>query len=521
MSHNASHNPLLRHRLRALLSRSPAMAMLGIPGLALAGPTGEDVIRGQADVARPDANNTIIKQYTDRAVINWQTFNVDADEYVIFNQLDASSIVLNRVLGGDASAILGHIEANGQVFLLNPQGVFFTHGASLDVQGFLASTLDMDPDAFMAGDFTLTRSAGAPDTARVINDGHITAGPGGYVVLAGDYTENTGIITAHAGTVALVAGNALTLDIEGDGLVSFTVDEAALSEAAGVRNAGSLIADGGRVIMTAKVASDLVATAVNNEGLVRAHSIEELGGEIYLVGHGGDVANSGTLDADGENADGGGIAIYSDRDVTLADGGVQTAAGDENHEGGVIRAIAEEHLDYQKDNLIRVTGGMSGGFVEVSGHGSIALRGIPQIGAGGTFLIDPTNINIIDGTGSGNIPIGSIGTVEDAYIERQLNLNVNVILAASSSVTAGSGVSITANTGSADLTIGIGALSGSSCTTCAGANSSFCFGPGVTFNQFGNGTIDLTGVDIDIRGDLTIQAASLDGNLIVGNVTAG
>src|SRR5690606_21027858 len=197
----------------------------------------------------------------------------------------------------------------------------------------------------------------------------ITAGSGGYVVLAGDYTENTGVIAANAGTVALVSDSALTLDIEGDGLVSFTVDEAALSEAAGVRNAGSLIADGGRVIMTAKIANDLVATAVNNEGLVRARSIEERNGENYLVGYGGDVVNRGTLDADGENANGGFIGIYGDEDVTLADGAVQTAAGDANHSGGVIRAIAEDHLDYRKDNLIRATGGTNGGFVEVSGHG--------------------------------------------------------------------------------------------------------------------------------------------------------
>src|SRR5690606_29018120 len=126
-----------------------------------------------------------------------------------------------------------------------------------------------------------------------------------------------------------------------------------------------------------------------------------------LVGHGGDVVNHGTLDADGENANGGFIGIYGDEDVTLADGAVQTAAGDANHSGGMIRAIAEEHLDYRKDNLIRVTGGTNGGFVEVSGHGSIALRGIPQIGAGGTFLIDPDTINIIDGTGSGSTPSGS------------------------------------------------------------------------------------------------------------------
>ncbi|HEX7046014.1 MAG TPA: filamentous hemagglutinin N-terminal domain-containing protein [Gammaproteobacteria bacterium] len=533
MSQHASNNYILRRRLRSLLSPTTALTLCA-PGIALAGPIGEDVIRGHADVTRPDANNTIIKQYTDKAVINWQSFNVDADEYVIFNQLDASSIVLNRVLGGDTSYILGHIQANGQVFLLNPNGVFFTHGASLDVQGFLASTLDMNPDSFMNGNFTLTRSPDAPATASIINDGNITAGPGGYVVLAGDYTENTGIITANAGTVALVSGNALTLDIQGDGLVSFTVDEATLSEAAGVRNAGSLIADGGRVIMTAKVASNLVATAVNNEGLVRAHSVEQRNGEIYLVGNGGDVVNSGTLDANGENADGGGIALYSDRDVTLADGGVQTATGDENHSGGVIRAIAEEHLDYQKDNVIRVTGGVNGGFVEVSGHGSLALRGIPEIGAGGTFLIDPQNIHIqnnSDGpTFNSGGTSGSITSIGAGYLETQLGLGVDVLLVATNSIryTGASSASINVTGNNADLTIAIGTINSTGGANDPGIGTPWAgnvFLDGTpTYTDWTSGSIDIANLDINIGGNITLDAnqGTIQFNRLVtsnGNIT--
>lgn len=496
MSNVTTRNLKLTHSLRRLLYRRNAAFALMAPGLALAGPSGEIVVGGEADIVRPDATRTVINQFTDRAAINWQTFSVDADEYVIFNQPDASSIVLNRVLGGDASYILGHMQSNGQVFLLNPNGVYFTHGASLDVQGFLASTLDMNPNDFMGGNFTLARSDSAPATARIINDGQITAGPGGYVVLAGDYTENTGIITANAGSIALVSGNALTLDIEGDGLVSFAVDEATLSDAAGVRNAGSLIADGGRVVMTAKVASDLVTTAVNNDGLVRAHSIEERAGEIHLVGLGGDVVNAGTLNADGIGADGGGIGIYSDRDVVLADGGVQTAAGDANRNGGVIRAVAEKHLDYQRNNIIRATGGNSGGFVEVSGHGSINLRGIPQIGPGGTFVIDPAVLNI--GTNSGT------SSVTIAQVAANLTAGVDVVLVASSSISAIAG-SLNA-AGGGDLTIGIGNVSAGT-GSCGGAGGALCTG-GVIFNQVGSGNINLSSLSINIEGNLLVDAGS-------------
>ncbi|MBW3567803.1 MAG: filamentous hemagglutinin N-terminal domain-containing protein, partial [Proteobacteria bacterium] len=543
MSHVTTRNLKLTHCLRRLLYRRNAALALMAPGLAFAGPSGEVVVGGEADIVRPDANNTVINQFTHRAAINWQTFSVDADEYVIFNQPDASSIMLNRVIGGDASYILGHLQSNGQVFLLNPHGVYFTHGASLDVQGFLASTLDMNPNDFMAGDFTLTRSDSAPATGRVINDGEITAGPGGYVVLAGDYTENTGIITANAGTVALVSGNTLTLDIEGDGLVSFAIDEATLSDAAGVRNAGSLIADGGMVVMTAQVANNLTATAVNNEGLVRAHSVEQRDGEIWLVGHGGDVTNSGTLDADGENADGGKIIMYSDRNITLSDSAVQTAAGDENHSGGFMRFVAEDHLDYQGDNLIRATGGMSGGFVEVSGHGTLNILGVPQLGPGGRLMIDPSIVALRNGTAA---PFGSsafspvFGPCTDAicsgsatilttgWIATQLGSGVDVTLVASNTILLDETlvpVNLVA-TGSGDLTMTIGTVSAPNGATGFGLppggttsqdEGAWTGGP-PTVTSMSGGDIKLAGLNISIAGNFSANADQ--GQIALGEISA-
>lgn len=513
MSYHTANNPSelrssIRWSIRTALRRT-STALISLPGLALAGPEGGDVVRGAADIIRPDANTTTIDQHTDRAVINWQTFNVDADEYVIFNQLDSSSVVLNRVLSSDASYILGQMQANGQVFLLNPHGMFFGEGAVLDVQGFLGTTLDIANDDFMAGNYNFTRADNAAALGQVANAGTITAGNGGYVMLAGDFTENTGFISAMGGTAALVSGNALTLDIAGDGLVNFAVDEATLAEQAGVRNAGSIIADGGMVVMTARVAHDVTSTVVNNEGLVRARSIEERDGAIYLVGNGGHVEQSGTLDANGENTDGGRIILYGDNDIVLADGGVQTATGDDNHSGGTIRAIAEDHLDFQAGNTMQATGGVSGGFVEVSGHGSIALRGMVDVGRGGTYLIDPSSINIIAGSAT-----GSVGTVGVNLITDQLNLGVNVVVAASNQITA---TATTLNaTGSGDLTLGIGNMSGGTGGSCIGLGSSLCFGPNPTFTPSTFGNINVSGMNINIAGNVDLIAQQ--GTVTVGEV---
>ena len=490
MSYHATTIPVsrqaaLQRSIRTAIRRTgTTIGLLGLPGIALAGPEGGDVVRGTADIINTDPNTTTINQLTDRAVINWQTFNVGADEFVIFNQLDSSSVVLNRVLSSDTSRIFGNISANGHVFLLNPHGIFFGEGSSLDVQGFLGSTLDIADDDFMSGNYNFTGAENAPALGTVTNAGTITAGEGGYVVLAGDFTENTGLISAQGGTAALVSGNALTLDLAGDGLISFAVDEATLADQAGVRNAGSIVADGGMVVMTARVANEVTSTVVNNEGTVRARAIENRGGEIWLVGRGGDVENSGTLDASGVNGDGGQMMVRSDRNITLRDGGVQTVDAAEGFRGGDARFIADEVLDVQAGNMILANGAI-GGRVEVSGHGGLNVAGMVEIGAGGSYIIDPRHLVITSGGTLGSPTLYSnassynwisglsgptyVGASEsltqltNGWISAQLQAGVNVALVAEESILTdasgvpGGGITINA-TGSANLTIGIGVV---------------------------------------------------------------
>ncbi|HEX4300096.1 MAG TPA: filamentous hemagglutinin N-terminal domain-containing protein, partial [Gammaproteobacteria bacterium] len=265
-------------RLRRGLAQTAGALSAFAPALALANPTGGQVVAGSATIGTAGGNGVIVNQNSQRAAINWQQFSIGSNEYVQFNQPNSSSVVLNRVTGNNPSSIFGSIRANGQVFLINPNGILFAPGSTLDVSSLTASTLDISNSDFMTGRYVFAKDPGEPD-ATVVNQGSISVTPGGYVVLAGDYVENDGVIQAQTGKVLLAAGGGatLTLDTSG-GFISYRIDAPTLARLAGVDNAGSIVANGGAVVMTADVANSLTATAVNNSGLITAHSVRQQGG---------------------------------------------------------------------------------------------------------------------------------------------------------------------------------------------------------------------------------------------------
>ena len=479
------------------LSKKLLAILSSYPAAVLAGPGGGDVVGGTASISSPVPQGTVIDQSSARAIINWQSFSIGGSEYVQFNQPDASSVTLNRVTGGDPSSILGNLSANGQVFLINPNGVYFGPGATLDVGGLVASTMDIRDEDFMNGNY-LFSSSNDGDGASVINDGIIRARENGYVVLAGDRVENNGTIEASYGQVALLAGGEVTLDIEGDGLVNFSVDAATATELAGVENTGDLIADGGRVVLTGKVSNALTATAVNNTGLVQAHGIAEQNGEIFLLGEGGDIVNSGTLDASGNtDADGGAVIVRTDQDIDLEPGSLIDASGDGTGTGGVVRVIADGTLNVQSGSLIDVASGSAvvgqGGFVEVSGHESLLFADdTVKLGTGGTLLIDPADVDIV-------VTEATANQINASTIENSLNGN-NVIVAATNSINFLTNVSVAGNPSyGGNLTVGIGSIS----APCAG--SSYC-ASAATFTPTTGGTINLNSNSIYVNGDLSLIA---------------
>lgn len=374
-----------------------ALLPLTAPGLAFAGPSGGQVVTG-VDSITSSGNTTTVVQNAQNAIVNWTTFSVGGEEVVVFNQPSASAAILNRVVGGMPSEILGQISANGRVFLVNPSGIVFGQGSSVNVGSLVASTLDLTDEDFLS-DIDTDANSGyllggdASSSAAVTNAGSIVAADGGFVVLAASDVRNSGLIQARLGEVLLAGGSQLTLTLGDAGLVGYAIDGAALGDAAGVQNLGTITAQGGTVIMAAAVARALIATVVNNQGTISATGITEDGGEVYLTAAGGHIDHSGTLTAAGPTAaQGGTVTVQGDHDLRLAGGLV---AGDVDvNAGGALAVGSSGGASITGHDVLLVAGGDIGvaGAIVGSGDGEAVVRsfggdiGLADVSADGIFI---------------------------------------------------------------------------------------------------------------------------------------
>ncbi len=278
-------------------------------------PTSGTVTAGAATLATSGATLNV-NQTSDRAAINWQSFSVGSNATVNFNQPNASAVTLNRVVGNEASVIAGALNANGQVFVLNSNGVLFAQGAQVTVGGIVASTLNMSDADFLAGRTTLTSTG---SRASVINQGTITTADGGYAALVGNQVKNQGVIVARLGTAALAAGDKVSLNFNGNSLVGVAIEQGTLN--ALVENGNAIRADGGLVVLTAKGLDTVLGSLVNNTGEVRAQTVANKDGKIYLLGgmEHGTVKVAGTLDASAPTGGKGGFIETSAAKVQIAD----------------------------------------------------------------------------------------------------------------------------------------------------------------------------------------------------------
>jgi filamentous hemagglutinin family protein len=336
-----------------------------LPTAALALPTLPQVASGTANITTSGNNMTVTN--STNAIINWQSFSIGQNESTRFIQPSAASAVLNRITGGDPSKILGVLQSNGKVLLINPNGILFGQNARVDVNGLIASTLNITNQDFLAGKMNF--SAG-PLAGKIDNQGTITTPGGGQVYLIAPDVTNSGVITAPNGDILLAAGKEVLLVDKNNPEIAMVVSA---PEHQAI-NLGTLVADAGRV--------GVYGGIVRQKGRISADSAVMEGGKIFLRATKSiDLADTSVISADGSN--GGQIIAMTAEDGKIS--GTLTARGT---------------ISAQGDGT---TG--SGGFIETSAA-KVDLNGIDVRTNGGNWLIDP-NFDFTIGSGKGGTVIPS------------------------------------------------------------------------------------------------------------------
>ncbi|HCG1260114.1 hemagglutination protein [Pseudomonas aeruginosa] len=446
-----------------LAASSTLMFAIASINAAMAAPTGAQFNPSEIKISQ-QGKTTLIDQSTQRAIINWKGFDVSADEAVRFNQPGVTSSTLNRVTAGQESVIAGRISAPGQVIIYNSNGVVFSGSAKVDVGSLITTTANISDEHFRQGKLIFDQP-GNPD-ARIVNDGSISVAEKGLAAFVAPSVANNGVINARLGTVAMAAGNAATIDLYGDGLVSIAVTDPVTRKPqdaqALVSNGGAIQADGGSVLITAEQASRVVDNAVNLSGVILARGTEVREGSVALVSKSGDIQVAGKIDVSGPKnggdvlvsgqqvalastaridargaAQGGSVRIGGDfqgrgelpraKNATLAKGASIDVSATGKGNGGL--AVVWSDGNTRMDGRILARGGAqggNGGLVETSGKVNLSIADSAYVsvaapyGNGGTWLLDPTTLRIVASGGTS----GSVGGANGASGDATVNASV-------------------------------------------------------------------------------------------------
>jgi len=411
---------LLRRLVAHPLECTLALVLASTPlGGAFANPLNGQVAAGSATIQGQGTATVTVTQSSQSTIINWNTFNIASGELTKFIQPNANAVALNRVTGGlGPSQIYGTIQANGKIFLVNPDGILFGMGARVDTAGFLATTNNIRDADFMSGNYRFN-IPGRLD-ASIVNLGRITATDGGFAALVAPGVRNNGVITANLGHVALASGNGFTLDFYGDKLVTLQVGDSIANQvidvatgeplSALVKNEGRLRANGGTVALTAAAARHVVDAVINNTGVIEANSVGTRNGMIVLGAATAatkpadtptqNVIVSGTLSTKGrKDGEKGGTVVIRGEAVTLSHAKFR---GSGTAGGGTARI--------RGDDITVAEGGLKwSGFDKftLSSFGNINVNA-PIVGTGGgalTLRADNT------GTGVGTVRFGEGGSI--------------------------------------------------------------------------------------------------------------
>ncbi|HET7085992.1 MAG TPA: YDG domain-containing protein [Rhizomicrobium sp.] len=446
-------------------------------------PSGGTVAAGDASILQNSSSATVVQQQSGKAVINWQSFSVGAGASVTFQQPGSAAITLNRVTGASPSAINGSLLANGQVWLVNGNGVLFGPNSQVNVGGLLATTSDIQDGDFMAGRYQFGTPSSNPD-AQVVNQGSIKAATGGSVVLSAGRVVNEGMIAAKLGHVVLGGADSFSVDFDGDNLIRYQIaapvsqtpkDADGKPATALVSNAGTIAAQGGQVLLTARAARNVIDQVINSTGIIQANSVSLHNGEVVLDAGDGAVAVGGTVDVSGQNPqDKGGTLTVKGEQVAIADGtrldasgssgGGKVTIGDTTAQSvtvGQASVTADATGQGQGGTIAIVSGGAAkiaaslsakgvsaGGHVETSGE-NLDISGVrvdtsaPQ-GVAGLWLLDPVNV-AIDAPAAATIVSNLAGTNVSVTASNDITVNAPVVYTSANSLTFLAGHDLTVN----------------------------------------------------------------------------
>ncbi|WP_249531649.1 beta strand repeat-containing protein, partial [Escherichia coli] len=442
-------------------------------------------------IQTPSGNQMNIHQNSQNMVANWNSFDIGKGNTVQFDQPSSSAVALNRVVGGGESQIMGNLKANGQVFLVNPNGVLFGEGASVSTSGFVASTRDIKNDDFMSRRYTF--SGGQKAGAAIVNQGELTTNAGGYIVLAADRVSNSGTIRTPGGKTVLAASERVTLQLDNGGLMSAQVTGDVVN--ALVENRGLVSARDGQVYLTALGREMLMNTVLNVSGVVEASGMHRQDGNIVLDGGDSGVVHlSGTLQADNASGQGGKVVVQG-KNILLDKGSSITATGGQGGgevyvgggwqgkdsnirnadkvvmqggaridvsatqqgNGGTAVLWSDSYTNFHGQISAKggETGG-NGGQVETSSHGNLQAFGSVSAsakkGKAGNWLLDPLDITIVNGNDADVnktndtqsqpphtqfAPTAAGSNVSNTSINNELNNGTSVTILTSSTVASG------------------------------------------------------------------------------------
>ena len=365
-------------RIAKLITACLTAGMLtALPASAL--PDGPNVSHGNVTITGAGQNMTI-HQATQQAIINWNGFSIGAGEAVRFLQPSAAAAILNRVTGVDPSVINGILSGNGNVFLINPNGVLIGPGGMVNTGGFLASTLNVSDADFLSGNMAFKQMPGH-DLAAVINQGQIKVNDGGFVVLLAPSISNEGLILARGGEVKLGAGTEATVNFDGQGLIHFASSLAPVSE--------------GTLVMSRAEASNVLAQAVNNAGVEEAGTLTSSGsieaGNVLMQGV--DVNLPGTT-----------VNRTGNYEVTTS--GNVTIGSYYALDGHNIVIDAGGNISF--DTLVAEAQNGSGGLVGLRAEGS---QGITGSATGGGIAADRVNLEATNGSISSAVAANNVSAI--------------------------------------------------------------------------------------------------------------